>query len=69
MLGTTAKLHGRIARDEDEQAPADVGNQMGPEAGKESRGKTGNAIHTTAPFFNLWCQTDALLHISPAAKE
>jgi hypothetical protein len=39
---------------------------MSAEAGDEYRAEFSNAFHDTAPFFNLWCQTDALLHIGLA---
>lgn len=39
---------------------------MGAEAGNEDRTEIGKAFRNTAPFYNLWCETDALLHVGPA---
>jgi hypothetical protein len=39
---------------------------MRAETGKEGRAETSKAPRNTAPFFNLWCQTDALLRMGPA---
>ena len=35
---------------------------MGAEASDKDRTEISKAIPNTAPFFNLWCETDALLH-------
>ena len=39
---------------------------MSAETGNEDSAEFSKAFYNSAPFFNLWCKTDALLHIGPA---
>ena len=39
---------------------------MSVKAGDEYGAEFSKGFRDTAPFFNLWCQTHALLHIGPA---